>query len=145
MHGYTSALTRRFEEVDGAQAVGGALREQPAAAKGRRQLPGAEGLRRERRQRRDDVIDAVELDAADDVSQAALAGITRPPSRGDRPPAANVVLVEQQHLDEVRLGCVSNDGKATSLSNTSVADRPFAERRIESTWPCSSTRTIRST
>ena len=53
----------------------------------------------------------LQLDAAKDLAQAALARIACPPARRDRPSTPNVVLVEQQHLDrEVGMGQQRREG-----------------------------------
>jgi ABC-type histidine transport system ATPase subunit len=57
-----AALAGRFGDVDRPQAVRGPLRQEHAATEQGRQLASAERLRRKRRKRTHDVVDAAELD-----------------------------------------------------------------------------------
>jgi hypothetical protein len=137
-----AALAARCDDVDRPQAVGGPLRELHAASEEGSQLAGAERLRRKRRKRPHDVVGAVELDPAS-TSRRCRAPGSHVRRRTVTGPAARMWSSPNSSTSTVKLGCVSNDGKAVSLSNTSTTVPHFGDRRTESTSPCSSTRTIR--
>jgi hypothetical protein len=87
-----AALAGRFDDVDRPQAVGGSLREQHAASEQGSQLAGAEWLRRKRRKRTHDVVDAVELDPGQHFAKVPFSRVACSPAHGHRPSRAYVVL-----------------------------------------------------
>jgi hypothetical protein len=137
-----AALAGRFDDVDRPQAVGGPLREQHAASKQGRQLARAKWLWRKRRKRTHDVVGAVKLDPGEHFAKMSRARIARSPAHGHRPRSGcgpRLTATPQAF----KLGCVSSDGNAVSLSNTCTTVPHLGDRRTESTSPCSSARTIR--
>ena len=74
------------------QAVGGPLRELPAASEKGSQLAGTEWLGRKPRKRTYDVVGAVEFDPAEHVAKVSRSRVARSPAHHHRPSSAYVVL-----------------------------------------------------